>query len=478
MKILVKIKNFIKNLFVDYNKINWMIEDNTSRIGEAVIENNSRQLEQLEHNTESKLNNISSKIDVCSEKIDKIVQENSNNYTELNTIFNHIKYCNTEVQGIINNPNKKNILLVGFYGAPNLGDELMLETILEYLKAVKNKRITIMLADNPNYNIDKYDDVSFIHYPVSLLDYNVLAEKFDYIIFGGGAIVDDSKYDETKSYQHDLGTIFIKLAIRAIAFKKKVISIGLSSNKSLKSEEYINKLEHIIRNSEYFSVRDEFSKNYLTSRIGNGIEEKIFLVNDIVFANPKIKNRIIDVRKKHDDIVNVGIVYIANNNNKEKLKTIIKSVKEQYKNVIINLISFYDYCNCDIRFYEAVINDIGAANINIIKYTDTMDDIIEIYEKNDIIIGLRYHAVLLAYLLNIPCIPVCYDIHEHYIYKMRYLNQLFNKKNELFYTTLCGDEIKKSLENITNDSHNEFELCNQIAEEAQNEFKKIIKLHM
>ena len=478
MKIIERIKNFIRRVFVDYNKINRMIEDSTSRSNSYILESNSRQLSQLEQKAELKFNDITCQIDGCSQKLNKIEQEVKSNYIELSRSINHIKYCNTEIQGIINDKSKKNILIVGFYGAPNLGDELMLETILEYLKEVENKKITIMLADNPNYNIDKYEDVSFIHYPVSLLDFNSLAEKFDCIIFGGGAIIDDSNYEKALSYQYDLGTIFIKLAIRAIAFKKKVISIGLSSNKNLNNDEYVKKLEYVIKNSEFFSVRDEFSREFLKSRIGCDIEKNINLVKDIVFANRKIKDNIICAEKKHGDRANVGIVYIANDNNKEKLKLIIKSVESQYKNVNINLIPFYDYCNCDIEFYKSVINEIGNTNIKIIDYANTMDEIIATYKENDIIIGLRYHAILLAYILNIPCVSICYNIHEHYIYKINNLNQLFNKKSNLLYTTLGADGIKKVINGIVYEEQNDFELCNQIVDEAQEEFKKIIKQHI
>lgn len=71
--------------------------------------------------------------------------------------------------------NKKKVLICGFYGAFNLGDELMLQTILKNLKNVSNLEITIMLCDNPYTDTTKYGKCKFIHYPRTRNDLNIIA---------------------------------------------------------------------------------------------------------------------------------------------------------------------------------------------------------------------------------------------------------------------------------------------------------------
>ena len=93
---------------------------------------------------------------------------------------------------------------MGFYGAPNLGDELMLETLLQYFPSFKDVDLTIMLSDNPVYDIGSYPAVNFIHYPKTRYDFNYLAQYFDTLVFGGGAIIDDRFFDNNYSYKVEL----------------------------------------------------------------------------------------------------------------------------------------------------------------------------------------------------------------------------------------------------------------------------------
>ncbi|MBQ3409050.1 MAG: polysaccharide pyruvyl transferase family protein [Clostridia bacterium] len=485
MNIFRKIKNFVRRIFVDYGAIDRMIEEKSRNYSDNIINVNSKNIEhltlELKQDFNHKISDISERINNCYDKIDRISNENNNNKFEiqkelskLQQYVNQYKYCNSEIQGIANDKKKKNILIVGFYGAPNLGDELMLETILDYLENIDNKEIMVMIADNPNYNIDKYKDVKFIHYPLCVSDFNILADKYDYIVFGGGAIIDDTQYQKEKSYQYDLGTILIKLAIRAIAFHKKVVCIGLSSCKHIKNDEYLKKLRHIIENSTIFTVRDKYTKNYLKEVLGEDIDRHVLVTNDIVFSNKEIRGHI----RKCEDILkekkNIGIVYISNDNNKEKLKLLIKSVKSQIKDARINLIPFYDYDNCDTKFYKAIQEE--ETDCNVEKYPENMEELISIYKKNDIIIGMRYHAILLAYIFNIPCIPICYDIHEHYLYKVRSINELFNKTESINYSTFTENDIVGGMKHLSNeDFKNKYELCNKIIDEAEEEMNGIVK---
>ena len=60
--------------------------------------------------------------------------------------------------------------------------------------------------------------------------------------------------------------------------------------------------------------------------------------------------------------------------------------------------------------------------IKIEKYPIDIKETINLFIKNDIIIGMRYHSVLIAHILAIPCVSICYDIHEDYPNKIKYLN--------------------------------------------------------
>ena len=469
MKFFYKIKKFISKIFIDYNKVNSICEEKYLLLDEKISS--------FATDINADSNIIRKEISELKEQQNLILQNQKNNLDTTISYIQEIKkdvsYNNVEFLNIKINNKYKNILIIGFYGAPNLGDELMLETLLEYLDGIKNKKITVVLADNPEYSIDKYKDIRFIHYPKTLYDFNVLAEQYDYIIFGGGAIIDDSQYEKENSYQYDLGTILIKLSIRAIAFNKKVICIALSASNEIKNQEYIEKLKYIIQNSCFFSVRDIYTQEYLIKKLGEECKKSINRISDIVLANKAFLNNI--RKKSYNDILNIGIIGVSNDNNLEKINTIVENVKKYDMNSNINLIPFYEYKNADTFFYKK-LKENSNIKLNIEKYPENMMKTIDLYNKNDIIIGMRYHSILIAYVLNIPCIPICYDIHEHYPYKIKFLNKIFNKKDVISYINMREDDIfnmvKAKVEEL--EKNNNREVSKKILDKASNEMSKVI----
>ena len=446
MKIFSKIKKFLRRIFVDYNFINYLIEENSKTYLGKVL--------QISDNLENKLNEINNKIDEVNKKIQ--VQESyiiNTEITEISKAVSQMKYANIELQNIRPSKDKKNILIIGFYGAPNLGDELMLETLLEYLENLENIQITVLLSDNPQYNIDKYKNIRFIHYPKTLYDFNILAEQYDYFIFGGGAIINDKNFEKEDSYHYDLGTILIKLSMRAIAFNKKVICLALSASNKITNKEYIGKLKYIIENAFYFSVRDVYTKKFLLDEMGEHLQDKIIEINDIVLSNKEI-NSIIQKEKYKSKELSIGIVWIANDNNIQKLENVLNSIEQCLINFgiekcTVNLIPFYEYCEIDTRFYNQLDKtNFTRLTINVEKYPENMSETIKLFTKNNLIIGMRYHSVLIANILAIPCVSVCYDIHEDYYNKIKYVNKIFNQEEALGYENLNNEELIKRISSI------------------------------
>lgn len=88
---------------------------------------------------------------------------------------------------------KKQILILGYYGAPNFGDEVMLQSLLEILDEQKDIReefeITVMVADNLDFDNTSYSGVKLIRYPKNLFDINSLAYMYDIMLVGGGGVL-------------------------------------------------------------------------------------------------------------------------------------------------------------------------------------------------------------------------------------------------------------------------------------------------
>lgn len=83
---------------------------------------------------------------------------------------------------------EKRILVAGWYGAGNLGDELILRAVLSQLPEKAPGRTTVLLWDNPTYERLSLDlRVNTIHYPTTTWQLETLANAFDIVVLGGGA---------------------------------------------------------------------------------------------------------------------------------------------------------------------------------------------------------------------------------------------------------------------------------------------------
>lgn len=211
------IKMIDKNISEQCVEIQRKIEENENNIIRIKQEN----INEIK-NSQMLIQSLCSQIENINQKIE-CIEKNSNEI--LNNINLKFMYSNPELT-FLENTNKTKILITGFYGAENLGDELMLETLLNYFDEHKSKiSLTIMLANNLDYDIFKYQGINFIHYPKPKFDYNILANYYDIVFLAGGALIDDKAYSLKENGEMTLSTTLIELS-RAMLFKNKWMYTG------------------------------------------------------------------------------------------------------------------------------------------------------------------------------------------------------------------------------------------------------------
>lgn len=343
----------------------------------------------------------------------------------------------------------KKILLVGFYGADNLGDELMLETLLNYLSNISGIKISVLLCQNLEYRFRDYQKIDYLYYPSSARSLNKLVADFDIVIFGGGAIIDDSLYNDRNPDFNDLPTIFIELSIKAIECGKNIICLGLSSVEVLRKQSFIKKLDWIVNKSAYFSLRGKYSLNTLMN--SNINTKKIHIIHDIVLAN---KNLIRKERIKKN-VYNIGLNLICDEYTKAKFNSIIDGIVEcmrqrSVENYQINLIPFYLYKENDLNYLKALkLQSKYEDKLEICDPSFSMTDIVEILKEQDIVISMRYHASLISLALGLPTLLLCYDNHSHYPNKMMSLIKKFNLARMLDYSGLNQEEFINAICDIS-----------------------------
>ena len=333
-------------------------------------------------------------------------------------------YVNFEYLYLLNNTKTK-VLLAGFYGARNLGDELMMQKVYQDLDVDKSS-VYVLMCDNPELNVFQYPGMNMIHYPKTKFDYSFLADQFDCVIFGGGAVIDDVMYRKKDSFTFDMGKIFAELGTAFIQRKKAVYSLGLSTSKELNDPEYIEKMKNIISRSRFFSVRDKYSAELLREITGQEINR----INDIVLTYER--PRCVEMRKTK---FTIGIIWICYDDLKDQLYYLLEELLGFYRNIDLELrlIPFYDYCNCDYNFYLKTKEHFGNdERIVLAKMPGTFEDIYCELINCDLILSMRYHGALIGMMTGRETCSLLYGEHRHYYNKMLDIYEKFDHKKSLF----------------------------------------------
>ena len=340
--------------------------------------------------------------------------------------------------------NKPRVLICGYYGARNLGDELMLQSLLKKLDQ-KKLDITIMLAPCLETDASIYAPYNVIHYPARNDDILLLAKNYDYIVWGGGAVLDDSYY-YFNYLNNALGYILIKLSLAAFQFNKKVYVLGVSTNRLLEDRVFISDLQTVIDKADYFSLRD--TNSLKTLRNANLNTKKINIIDDLVISNiPTF------TPTKKPNTLCVSMTFLFDDANISKIQTFIKlAIKklqnfDTHKKVIIHLTPFFDQGNHDEKYFKTILNQLVTSNhqnttIIIDQFPDNIEKLLDIYTECDCVLSMRYHATLIASLCGIKTLSIDYgNSHRHYYNKLDYIEKHYQKFAKINFDDITNQKV-------------------------------------
>lgn len=324
----------------------------------------------------------------------------------------------------------KKVLIRGYYGYRNIGDEAMLYVLVKSLKA-KGFEPVIATKD--------------LEYTKRLHNSDVIYSSIHNIIQLANQFLKVKILIEGPGNKHGfLSIIDFGLPIIAKILGKKVMYIGVGINPNKwtdlptinipKNVKYKNPLKkaiitlvfnHLV---DFISVRDELSKEVLVS---NGVKEKkIQLTKDLAFYLETMKkediwNILSQVSspqiqyKKGAIIVTISIRRFRDgsvNENFEKflervIFQILSACNSQKTYFLFLPFSFGSFDN-DIKYAERIMPRLKRkypyANFHIV-HTDNPIHIKSIIAMSHFVIGVRYHSHVFAESLGVPYVAVIYD---------------------------------------------------------------------
>lgn len=278
---------------------------------------------------------------------------------------------------------RKKVLISGYYGFDNFGDEVILSILLDKLK---DCNVTVMTA-NPRKTFDTYG----VHTIQTFSYDHVMRElaRCDVLISGGGSLL--------QNVTSNGSLMFYSMIIRfALMMRKEVVIFaqGIGPIKGFWAN-FITK--SVLKKCKYISVRDEKSKQLLDKW-----KIKSNLVCDPVFSleveNPERTSKVGIQLRKYDTLTD------------ELFDNIIKQVRNRYYNREIELLSLQD--EVDVGISQVFINKLRAvepkAKVKLIAGLNNKQ-IIDRISQYDCLIGMRYHACLVAAKYGVKTLAIAYD---------------------------------------------------------------------
>lgn len=340
----------------------------------------------------------------------------------------------------------KEILISGYYGFKNSGDDALLKAIIHDLKHYYESPNIVVLSANPSETKQSYR-VNAIN-RLNIFSIMKHMKKADMLISGGGTLIQDRT--STKS-------LWYYLTVISLALKKK-LKVMLYSNGigPLEKKNNIKKTRKILSKVDLITLRDEHSLRELNNI---GVKND----NIIVTADPALELKREDGARGREILNELGVP-----EGRKLLGVSIRRWKSTDPEFEDNIAWVCDYAYERYGFHTVLLpmqasRDLASLqNVKrIMKHDATIVDrrvevseMMSIMNCFDICIGMRLHTLIYAVVNAVPLIGLVYDpkisSFMEYTKQTRYLN-VENAKAEKIIEVLdeCVEnygEIKESLE--------------------------------
>jgi len=294
----------------------------------------------------------------------------------------------------------KRILIVGNYGAKNVGDDAILYALLSNLSGNK---ITVMCHRKkfiPNYILHKFGSVKYIEripfgklsFIRSLLTGNLFLTlitiffKTDFAIVGGGGLFQGYKGKA------------IPLWSRQIQLLRKFVVIGNSIG-PFANKEQEKQVVKLLTRSKLTTIRDGMSKLDLLN--GTKTADLAFSLQDQYenWSEFKFKNKTILISLRRWKGIN------------SKLDELAQFIDEEAKmGTQFILLPFAELPDEDTKIFDRLLDKIKNKNsVQLISYTDNFNRIQNLYKQVDLVIGMRLHSCIFSVIFSKPFIALSYN---------------------------------------------------------------------
>lgn len=294
------------------------------------------------------------------------------------------------------------ILISGYYGFANAGDEAMLTAIVDSLRA-KDKNVDLtVISGNPKATGEKHK-VKAVH-RFSMGEVFSAMQETDLLLSGGGSLLQDVTSTKSLFYYLSILALGKILGKKVVIYAQGIGPINGSFARSITG--------FICSKADLITVRDDGSLEELKNM---GIPlDKIHVTSDAVFALPKAEEKLgVELLSKYNlgDKPLIGLALRHWQGEEHFTREFAKTAQSLVEKYDAQLVFIPLQFPQDAQISETVKSLMGeaAASALILDKSLTAAEYIALISRLKLLIGMRLHALVFAALNNVPFLAVSYD---------------------------------------------------------------------
>lgn len=371
-------------------------------------------------------------------------------------------------------------VIVYAYINKNLGDDLFIDILcqryphVQFQLMVMNQADTTFTEKIPNLVV-KHLSQSKIKFFWNVVAWNNLTGKHGQLL--SDLVPEKKELQDADAVIYVGGSLFMEptdtrlLAAeqwrKRIAYAKKFYILGCNFG-PYSTQSYVDTYADVFSNATDVCMRDEKSANLFAD------VESVRLSTDIVLGmNPE--------KIEKEKLCVISVIELANRSELDGQREAYKKVIQEYAKELLAqkyTLQFISFCEPqgDLAIIKEIIKELNLTkeesnNVKIYDYQANLEEALKLFERAELVIATRFHAMILALVNNAKVLPIVYS------QKMTNVLDDVNFKGPLVHISqLTHSDIESSKNNIKELIQSEVLDVSDIQKLAQKQFEKLDEL--
>ncbi len=294
------------------------------------------------------------------------------------------------------------VLINGYYGFDNLGDEAILEAIVQWFAKRDDAHPVVMSADprgtHDAYGVDAIHRTSFPALVKRLVSSPVLLQ-------GGGGLLQD--VTSTKSL-----TYYLSILLAAFVTGRKVAAFaqGIGPLEGEFSPWFVGEF---LSHCDLVCVRDFKSFSFCQSRLPVNAPLKL-MADAALLLEPADADKVEDIFLQENlDLLGkplVGFSVKGSMKDRRQITAIARAIDMTVDALDAGVALFPFHHPWDVEYSETIRKMVGdLESVSVVKGKYRPAEVLGLFEKCDLVVGMRLHSLIFAANRGVPFVAMSYD---------------------------------------------------------------------